>query len=254
MNKLFIFSDHTIEYLKENINAYQQRYINGDFLNLIEKNEAENNLDIRIDYQTLKKLEFSDSDKEGESDAINSLIVGEALGNLSPAMANEAGIWTRLSHIECLEYSRKRWLSKSNEESLPNNIRKHFFADSLTLRRDHSSISRLWWNYHIAKKCMPEDIETALKIFVTKTDIRSNLIERSSLGSRTNVLSAVLRIFRDEKWLTQKDNYREFMKLLNRLGGGKVFETLSKTEIDTFMYQCLEDAKQHMELLSKKTA
>ena len=244
MDKLKFFSDQIIDQLKSNIHLNESRYLEGNFLDLIPSNEWRNTLDIDIDYQKLKDLEFSDKHQEGESDVINSLIVGQALGKLTPAMASEPGIWIRLSHIEGLEYSRKRWLSKTNEENLYNTIKKHFFADGIALRRDHGAISRLWWNYHIAQKCMPEDIEGALKIFVTKTDIRSALVERSALASRTNVLSAVLRIFRDETKLSQKDNYREFMKLLNRLGGGKVFESLSDNEIDRFMMdECLKSIK-----------
>lgn len=254
MDKLKFFSDNTIDQLKSKILIHQQRYIEGDFRDLLSESEREDTLDIIVDYQKLKNLEFSDKAKSGESDVINSLIVGEALEKLTPSMSNEVGIWTRLSHIECLEYSRKRWLSGINETRLQDAIKTHFFADSQTRRRDDSAISRLWWNYHIAQKCMPDDVETALKLFVTKTDIRSSLIERSALGSRTIILSAVLRAFRDEEWLSQKEHYREFMKLLNRLGAGKVFETFSEAEIDAFIYQCLDSAKKQVELELKKSA
>lgn len=250
MTKLKIFSDQTMEKLKSNIKINQQRYVDGDFIDLLSEDESNHTLDLEVDYQKLKNLEFSDQVKSGESDVVNSLIVGEALEKLIPAMASEPGIWTRLSHIECLEYSRKRWLSGINESKLDDAIKTHFFAESQTKRRDDSAISRLWWNYHIAKKCMPNDIETALRLFVTKTDIRSNFVERIWLSSRISIASAVLRVLRDEDWLSQKDlHFREFMKLLNRLGAGKVFETYTEAEIDLFVLKCVDIAKKQVQLL-----
>lgn len=250
MTKLKIFSDQTMEKLKSNIKINQQRYVDGDFIDLLSEDESNHTLDLEVDYQKLKNLEFSDQVKSGESDVVNSLIVGEALEKLIPAMASEPGIWTRLSHIECLEYSRKRWLSGINESKLDDAIKTHFFAESQTKRRDDSAISRLWWNYHIAQKCMPNDIETALRLFVTKTDIRSNFVERIWLSSRISIASAVLRVLRDEDWLSQKDlHFREFMKLLNRLGAGKVFETYTEAEIDLFVLKCVDIAKKQVQLL-----
>lgn len=250
MTKLKFFSDQTMEKLKSNIKINQQRYVDGDFIDLLSEDESNHTLDLEVDYQKLKNLEFSDQVKSGESDVVNSLIVGEALEKLIPAMASEPGIWTRLSHIECLEYSRKRWLSGINESKLDDAIKTHFFAESQTKRRDDSAISRLWWNYHIAQKCMPNDIETALRLFVTKTDIRSNFVERIWLSSRISIASAVLRVLRDEDWLSQKDlHFREFMKLLNRLGAGKVFETYTEAEIDLFVLKCVDIAKKQVQLL-----
>ncbi|MDY6511467.1 DUF6339 family protein [Acinetobacter faecalis] len=252
MAKLKVFSDQTMEKLKSDIKINQQRYVEGDFIYLLSEDESNHTLDVEVDYQKLKNLEFSDKAKSGESDVVNSLIIGEALEELIPAMASEPGIWTRLSHVECLEYSRKRWLSGINESKLDDAIKTHFFADSQTKRRDDSAISRLWWNYHIAQKCMPNDIETALRLFVTKTDIRSNFVERIWLSSRISIASAVLRVLRDEEWLSQRDlHFREFMKLLNRLGAGKVFETYTEAEIDLFVLKCVDSAKEQVQLLKK---
>ncbi|MDY6536548.1 DUF6339 family protein [Acinetobacter faecalis] len=72
------------------------------------------------------------------------------------------------------------------------------------------------------------------------------------LGLRQTRYGSVLRVLRDEEWLSQRDlHFREFMKLLNRLGAGKVFETYTEAEIDLFVLKCVDSAKEQVQLLKK---
>lgn len=238
--QLKIFSDHTIEQLKSNIDSNKDKYLNSGFMDL-DDDDFSRVSHIHYDEKMLSKLDFPDNVGEGISDVKNSLIVGKALEQLTAAEANEGCIWTRLTHIECWDYTKKRWLKKKNGEYASSYIKAHYFAADRTSIRDDNAISRLWWNYYIAKKCMPEDIELALQLFVSKTDIRSNFIERIWLSSRKSIASAVLRALRDIKWLSSNAlNFREFMKVLNMKGAGIVFEALSDHENDLFIQQCIQ--------------
>jgi len=52
---------------------------------------------------------------------------------------------------------------------------------------------------------------------------------------------------RSEPWIVEAEkNFREFMKMLNRLGGGVVFEALSDAETDEFVLGCVKAAKLEM--------
>lgn len=74
--------------------------------------------------------------------------------------------------------------------------------------------------------------------------IRSNFVERIWMTSRRTIAGAVLRAMRSETWITDAEiNFREFMKALNKLGGGVVFETLSGAEADQFVAECVSFAK-----------
>ena len=48
----------------------------------------------------------------------------------------------------------------------------------------------------------------------------------------------------EDEWVTNaEDNFRKFMKALNRLGGGIVFEALDDEEMEQFVGQCVASAK-----------
>jgi hypothetical protein len=177
-------------------------------------------------------------------DLANSKVVGEALANLTPATANEERVWARLSHFEAIKYCRTRWLSRTAGQAIDDLVRKHFFAPTQTGIRDDHAISRLWWNFYIAKTCEPDNADDALRLILTTADIRSNFVERIWMTSRRRVASAVLRAMRSEPWITEaEDNFREFMKALNKLGGGVVFEALSEADTDQFVSDCIDRAR-----------
>lgn len=160
-------------------------------------------------------------------------------------MANEERIWARLAHVEAVDYCRARWLEGRDVQKHEALVRDHFFASTQTGVRDDHAISRLWWNYYIAKTCMPDDIAGALALIMKTADIRSNFVERIWMTSRQNIAGAVLRAMRDNAWITATEaNFRLFMKALNRLGGGIVFEVLSASEVDEFVTQCSAFAQQ----------
>ncbi len=196
-------------------------------------------LGVEFDSEKLSTLDLSTPNNIVSVDLPNSLIVGESLLGLSPAMANEERVWARLSHVEAINYCRARWLSGRDEAKQISLIRDHFFAPTQTGVRDDHALSRLWWNYQVAKTCMPEDISGALALIMKSADIRSNFVERIWMTSRQNIASAVLRAMKSDPWISGAEiNFRQFMKAINRLGGGIVFEAMTPNEVDTFVAEC----------------
>ena len=110
--------------------------------------------------------------------------------------------------------------------------------------RDDNAISRLWWNYEIARNYDPDDIEGALSFILKTADIRSNLIERPWLASRRDLALAIFRLMKAGPWVTdRRRNFREFMISINRQGGGIVFEAMRPEEIDEFVENCVVSAR-----------
>ena len=96
----------------------------------------------------------------------------------------------------------------------------------------------------IARTCDPDDIDGALDLLLTTADVRSNFVERIWMTSRRHIAGAVLRAMKSDPWITGfESNFREFMKALNKLGGGIVFEALSDDETDRFVVDCVQYAK-----------
>lgn len=237
-------SDSALSELRKSIAANLSRYRGGSFEDLATEPGWDIPLGIEFDSERLKGLNLSKPQKVSDIDQVNSKIVGEAFSGLDPSTANEERIWVRIAHIEAFEYSKARWLGADDDNALAKQVEDHLFARGQTAIRDDQAISRLWWNYEIARTCAPEDIDGALNLILRSADIRSNFVERIWMTSRRGIASAVLRFMRDDAWITHAEvNFRNFMKSLNRFGGGIVFEALSSDEIDAFVGRCAASAK-----------
>lgn len=243
MAKLLCVSQSVLSSLSEKIELNTHRYINGDFFELEKENGWRTELDsVDINYDALTELNKTDINSEG--DLKNSLKIFSALKNLSPAMAREERIWVRLTHIECLDYSRARWGFKGEGEDLTKYIHKHFFARTRTQIRDDNAISRLWWNAWIASNAFPEDPKWALEKLLFTADIRSNIVERPAIAMSRPVMAQIFIFLEKESWLTEKEkNFRSFMKVLNRDGGGLLFDAMDSKSIAALLRRCIDRAK-----------
>jgi hypothetical protein len=239
--KLHYLSTTAAEKLMGDVEKNINRYLKGQFADLAKEEGWSIATTVDVDLQPFKRLKMGGSPKE---EIQNALLVWQALEQLTPALASEGRIWTRLSHLEGLAYARARWLEGEPRSSVPKAVRKHFFGDTRTKRRDDNAIGRLWWAAYIARLAMPEDQHGALKIILKSTDMRSNIVERARSSSRPSIAAGVVRAVMREPGVTEnEDAFRGFMKALNRLGGGVIFEAMAESEIDRFMDECYRASK-----------
>jgi len=242
--QLKYLSDKALAQLKSGVTANVARYRTDGFPEFADDPGWNIGLGVEYDEVLLGTLDVSTPRSVAAIDLANSRIVGKALANLSPTLANEERVWVRLSHIEAFVYARERWIGQAGDEAVPKLVEDHFFASGQTKIRDDHALSRLWWNYQIARTCNPDDPDEALSLILRTADIRSNFVERIWMTSRRNIASGVLGLMRSEPWVTDaENNFRIFMKSLNRLGGGIVFEVLDTDEINLFLKDCLSHAR-----------
>jgi hypothetical protein len=150
----------------------------------------------------------------------------------------------RLTHVECLDYSRQRWIpAEADDSSVEKAVREHFFGETLTRRRDDNAIARPWWNAFVAELALPGTDLKALDVILRKADIRLNFVERSLTVSRPPLAAGIVRLMLNEAWVTDREeDFRAFMRTLNRLGGGIMFETMTDAQVDEFMLECARRA------------
>lgn len=240
-------SDKALIELRASIGSNLERYKGAGFKDFAESTAWEIKLGVEFDEDLLKTLDKSKPQMISAIDLANSKIVGKALAGLTPAIANEERIWVRLAHIEAFDYAKARWLDGKSDEALPAVVSGHMFAPTQTGIRDDQALSRLWWNYHIAKTCMPNDVEGALNLILKRADIRSQFVEHIWMTSRQGIATSVLKAMKDQPWITgHEDNFREFMKAVNKFGGGIVFEALDEKETDGFVGDCISHAKEKL--------
>lgn len=244
--KLKFVSAAVLDQLLDNIPANLARYSEGTFEDLAAENGwAIEAASVEVDMDPLGQLKKGATSAETEVE--NSMLVHAALSGMTPSLAREERIWVRLTHLKCLDYSRSRWLAGKPDNALEKLVAEHFFAGTLTSMRDDNAIARLWWNAHIAAICCPEDPEKALKLILKRADIRSNFVERTRTVSRPVLARGLIRVMDSDPWVTStEDSFREFMKVMNRDGGGILFEVLGDQRVDDFMHRCSERAQQQL--------
>ena len=242
MKKLLYVGEQVAIDLRGSVAENLDRYRTGDFLDMESAGNWRIPLSVNGDLSELSKLS---TDGSPASEIDNSLIVGHALGHLSPSVARENRLWVRMSHVEGLTYSRARWISDSStDEKATADIIKHFFAPTLTASRDDHAISRLWWNYHIARHIDAANVGSVLGRILHRADIRLSFVERSAMASRPPFSRGVVRLLSSEKDLLDGEKlFREFMKQMNLDGAGLAFEVMSDVKIDALMRQCLDKVR-----------
>lgn len=241
LNKVLYVGQAVADQLIDSIDENVDRYCTEGFEDLAEQGNWEITTNLTYDPGPLKEL---DPARTAEAEINNSILVWRSLSSLTPSLATENRIWIRFTHLECLGFSQKRWLEGKTGKALTKAIRAHFFADTRTRWRDDNAVSRLWWNYWIAQRLMPEDPEKALSIIFRSTDMRLSTVERPGLFIRPAISAGILRTFARDEWvLAREERWRTFMTELNKAGAGKVFEAMKETEIDQLMNRCLDRTK-----------
>lgn len=241
MAKLLYVGQQVADDLRDRVAENITRYREGDFLDLEVAGDWRIPLSIDVDLDQLNQLVPGNRPQD---EIQNSAIVGRALSKVTPTLARENRVWIRLSHIECLEYARNRWLPvHASDAELAQKVCVHMFAPTRTRCRDDHAVGRLWWNYQVARQIMPEEPERALKVILARADLRLNLVERPGVGARPQLARGIVRTLEISKeLLTGELLFREFMKNVNLLGAGIAFEVWPDNGIDEFMARCLEDA------------
>jgi hypothetical protein len=110
----------------------------------------------------------------------------------------------------------------------------------MTARRDDNAIARLWWSAWIASRIAGQGaISGTLRMILKTADIRSNIVERTMMMSRPVLARSVVEVMQDLPAVHgNEDTFREFMKIVNRTGGGIVFERLEPKDVVTFVKNC----------------
>lgn len=243
-------SNDAISSLRESVADNVERYRSGDFLDLMRDGNWSIELPLDVDLHILSGLDPSGTPA---AEANNSRLVWRALPGLTPSLACEEGIWVRLTHVDCLGFARARWLgSAMSNEEIEGSVHRHFFAETVSRRRDDNAVSLLWWNAYIASLASPTSNLEALEVFLQKADIRLNFVQRSMTVNRQVLAAGIIRAMgRRSEICSPEANFRSFMKVLNRMGGGVVFEAMTESDIDIFMDSCADAADLS---LQKKTA
>lgn len=242
-----------VHYLFLNVGTNLDRYLKGDFEDIIESDDFIR--EIKNSSYNEELLEQLDGTVGSAADATNAEIIYNAFQGLSPYMARDERIWVYLTHTKCLEFTRERWLKNiSDEEKLVSSIKSHFFARGGERGFErNNALSSLWWGAYIADFYKDEPLGRTLKAFLTHTDVRASIIERPNTSFNKNTLSGIMSVLirkyyveEDEKFFSRVKNksiYREWLKLINRYGGGRLLDSMDKKEAENIINELAAEAE-----------
>ncbi|MEO6016925.1 MAG: DUF6339 family protein [Polaromonas sp.] len=242
MRPLKFLSSAVVDKLSADIEPNLDRYSGNDFLDLAAESGWALETDKAFVNEELLVQLLPETSPEAE--AKNSLKVYQALIGFTPAMARDERIWTRLCHVEALNYVRARWLKSGNLES---RIRTHLFAAGFPGCRDDNAIGRLWWNAHISKLACPDNIELGLSRLLSRANIRLQIIDRADTAFRQPLIAGIVRKLTDGWFQSYDAAIADFMLEVNKSSGGIIFEALSTEQIDAHLNFCLETAQRKKE-------
>ena len=248
--RLMYMSQEKLNELKDTIVDNLSRYHGRGFLDLAKDNGWNITSElVGVNLDMLRTLDAVNA--AADTDADNSIIVYNALVGMTPALAMEPRVWTRFTHVECIDYSRARWSLVGSEEDQRKQVLKHFFAVGRTGVRDDNSISRLWWNMHIATSADPTNSEACLRLLLKTADIRLAMVERPTVVARKPLIRGIFRAMLANQWITSSENsFRRFMVELNVDAGGLLFEIGSESEIDDVILNCAQKAQSYLKRVS----
>jgi hypothetical protein len=239
---LMLVSSDVVSKLEREVDINLERYASGDFTEL--SKAAGWSIQTSFANWDPKIVQSLDPSGSPEAEISNSYIVYNGLKEMTPALAREERLWTRLCHIEFFEYARARWLN--SPDKIGTQVRNHFFAGGLPAARDDNAVGRLWWNGHVASIACPDDIKLGLSKLLARANNRLQIIDRADTAFRQPLIKSIFRVIGNDPWLDSEDKaIARFMFQINKYSGGVIFEAFNDQQVDDHVMRCLELAKEH---------
>lgn len=234
-----------VDELHEDVEKNLDRYRDGNFDDLFSEERVKTMRTVSYDPAFPRLLVPASG---GDNDARNSLLVYEALSGMTPYSARDERIWAWFTHGPCLEFARRRWLDGDGDaKQLAKDVRLHFFARGGRGITRNNAVSFLWWMAHIASRYERAELQETLKILLSNTDMRLNIIERPTAVRNQKVFSAILDIIRDpavagSEIFFKRTVYRKWLQKVNMHGGLRMLGALSESELKDLLERLAAEA------------
>jgi len=166
-----------------------------------------------------------------ENDVKNSIKVYELLGDkLTPVQACDPRLWAFLCHETCWSYMVNRWKPEAERD-----IRSRYFLDGNDSRAlSRNGIARLWWFAHLTYDRDRANPYELLEVLISEQNIQHNLLERN-FGRNKIILHTILDFIKSHPEINKKEDYERLGKIINRWGGVRLLDCLTKKDIVDYL-------------------
>ena len=224
----------TLDEMRESVPNNLELYRSGSFLDL--ETDFSKFFEGRFDVDEIHLAGFRLPDSPTQlHEEHNCLACLEAMSDLTPNEARDERLWAYMTHTRLLDYTRRRWPIPVEDGIAVKHIRQHFFGkDKRAIERDNAA-SRLWWMAFLCRRVSALSISDALNVLLYRSDVRANIIERPTASQSTIVFGAILKALHasyiGQRRLFERDAFRPFMRRINSIGGVKLLDCLSETQM-----------------------
>lgn len=224
--------------VQKNLKTYRE----GNFDYLLNDMTAFVEIDLEVDEVAFAAVKVDSENRFYDND--NCLQIFNAYARLTPYLARDERLWVYLTHTYFLSYARERWPIPADDLDAVDHIRIHFFGINgrRGIERDNA-ISRLWWIAYLCSKATEFSLEYALELFLYRSDVRANILERPTTSQSTEVLNALFKqldkSYRSDRRVFERSVFRPIMENLNLVGGYKLLSSLDDSHIETEIEKCL---------------
>ena len=234
--KTRLLKSGTVQELSNKIADNLDRYRTGNFDFLKEDFSRFFEIDEQIELEKMVGIQCENNDYQEVTNCENMF---SSLPAMSPYMARDERLWTYLTHVDLLNYARKRWPIPEDDNKAIGHIRTHFFVvGARGIERDNAA-SRLWWMAHISSRCQTMPLKDSLQCFLFRSDVRANIVERPTTAQNPVILSTIFEklneSYHGDQKLFEREIFRNFMIELNLLGGVRLLDSLGKHEIENIV-------------------
>src|SRR5882762_1693121 len=127
-------------------------------------------------------LKLDEPDENNLKDLENAIRIHTVL-KLTPLEARDPRIWTRLTHVDCWNYMRKRWplerFSTDSDKGARFIVSRYFVSQAESRALLRNGVARLWWiaqMSHDPERTNPYELTAVL---LHRLDITQQLMERN---------------------------------------------------------------------------
>jgi hypothetical protein len=235
---LTIFRGSFVSSLRANIESNLDKYLRNDKWVTEIGHKSVRDLETRIEIKGPFDLDEPDSDNL--KDLENAIRVHKLLQHLTPLQARDPRLWTRLAHVECWQYMRKRWPLERFGHDPDKGARfitsRYFIVqnDSRALLRN--GMARLWWTAYMSHDATRNNPYELTGVLLHTLDITQQILERN-IGRSPVILRGFLEFLlqnRAQLLVGGDQNRTRIRKLamgLNLYGGVCLLDSLTQMEI-----------------------
>ena len=197
--------------------------------------------DLQTRIEIKSAITLAEPEDDNKKDLENAVYIHKLL-KLTPLEARDPRLWTRLTHVDCWNYMRKRWeierfAKKDEDDARVRFVISRYFvpqAESRALLRN--GIARLWWIAQMSYDPERTNSYDLTAVLLHRLDITQQLLERN-LGRAPAITRGFLEFLTQnkDKLLSEGDRSRTRIRklaiFLNMHGGFCLLDTLNQTDI-----------------------